>query len=431
MGVSAGRKWVYAHSVNGRYQRIHRWSGRVLQAILFVVPWITVAGHPAIRIDIPGRRLYALGAVFTAQDTIYLVLMGLFAAFALFFFTSLFGRLWCGYVCPQTVFLEEWIRPIERFIEGERGVRMARDKGPWTWARTWRKVAKWKAFAAVSAVVALSFVSWFAGAREVWTGRADPAVYGVALVLGGLLFFDFAWFREQLCTYVCPYARFQGALADEESLVVSYDAGRGEPRKDAGGDCIDCKKCVAVCPQGIDIRDGYQLECITCGRCIDACAPVMGKLGKPNLVGYTSLRKARLVRPRTVAYGALLLAVAAAFVGLLAVRSEVQANLARAPGTLYVVDPDGWVRNTYLLRVTNTDDAPATYRVTVEGLPAVAEVTVPTLTIAPGAMSTVPLMMRLPPDAAAASRTFPITVTVIAGEDRASLGGTFKTPADG
>jgi len=434
------RAWVYPLSVKGRFQRLHRWSGLALQAILFVVPWISLHGAPLVRIDIPARRLYAFGSIFTAQDTVFLVLMGLFAAFSLFFFTSLFGRLWCGFACPQTVFLEEWIRPIEKFIEGDRGVRMARDKGGWTVEKAARKAAKFTAFAAVAGLVSMVVVSWFAGAHALWTGAAGPVAYSLVGVSSAVLFLDFAWFREQFCNYVCPYARFQGALSDDESLVVAYDAGRGEPRRAPGakavggevaatGACIDCKKCVAVCPQGIDIREGFQLECIACARCIDACTPIMAKNGQVSLIGYTSLSKTRWIRPRTVAYGGLLSAIGAAFLALLAGRSEVQATMNRAPGPLYVVDADGWVRNTYLLRLANNGATAEHYTFTIGGVPAEAQADLPPVDLARDATVVIPVIVRLPARDIGA-RTLPLSLTIDAreGGDNISLSTTFKTP---
>ncbi|MFZ5480424.1 MAG: cytochrome c oxidase accessory protein CcoG [Myxococcota bacterium] len=424
-GGDPGRAWVYTATVKGFYQKVHRWTGLALQAIFFAVPWLTVGGHPAVLVDLPARRVYAFGEVFSAQDTVFLVLISLASAFALFFFTALFGRLWCGYACPQTVWLEEWIRPLEKWIEGERGVRMHRDRGPWTFDKAWRKAAKWTVYAAISGAIAGTFVSWFSPARTLWTGGASAEAYGWVLGLGALMFWDFAWFREQFCNYLCPYARIQGALCDEESLVVAYLADAGEPRKQ-GGACIDCKKCVTVCPAGIDIREGFQLECITCGRCIDACTGVMGKLGHPSLIRYTSLKKTRWIRPRTVVYGALLSGVALAFVGLLATKHELRVNVNRAPGSLYVVDADGWTRNTFLLQVINEDLEPEDFTVAIDGLPAEGTFNVPALSLDAGEDTTVPLVVRLPPGTS--SRTLPITVTVRSHDDQVAVPTTFKTP---
>lgn len=414
------REWVYPLSVKGKFQRIHRWTGLVLQAFLFVTPWLTVQGHPAVQFDLEARRAFLLGHVFTAKDSVFLVLLALLATFSLFFFTALFGRLWCGYGCPQTVFLEEWIRPIEMLLEGERGVRRARDKQGWTW----RKPAKWAIFALLAFVVAMTFTSWFAGARALWSGQSGTAAYGVVAFLSGVMFLDFAWFREQFCNYLCPYARFQGALSDEGSLAVAYRVELGEPRKGEGR-CIGCEKCVAVCPQGIDIRTGFQLECIACARCVDACTGVMQKCGyDESLIVYRALEKRPAVRPRTVAYGALLAGISLVLVVLLAAKDELDATVARAPGTLYTVDADGWIRNTYLLRVSN--DSLAAIDVAVAAEMPGAELLVPPMHVEAAESGMAPVVVRLPPGDSH-ERTLPLLLTVTTGTASVDVATTFKT----
>jgi cytochrome c oxidase accessory protein FixG len=397
------RHWVYPASVKGRFQRLHRATGVLLQAFLFVTPWIPVGGRPAVQIDIPARRIFALGNVYTASDAIFLVLALLVSVFGLFLVTALWGRLWCGYACPQTVFLEEWIRPLEKLIEGERGMRMQRAKNPWAFKNLWRFVVKNIAFAAVAGLVAMTTVSWFSGGVALWTGAAGAGAYTMVAVIGAGLFADFAWFREQFCNYLCPYARFQGALSDEGSLAVHYNVQIGEPRKGvatrgafaASGACVDCKKCVTVCPQGIDIREGFQLECIACARCVDACEGVMGKLGQESLISYTPLQKTSLLRPRTVAYGALLAGLSTALVFNIAMHDGLDASVARAPGTLFVVDSDGWTRNVYFLKVVNTSLKQEDATVKVEGLPSDAQVTIPAVKLDPAATTTVPVVVRV------------------------------------
>ena len=434
--VTKDRAWVYTATVKGRFQRLHRVSGVILQAILFITPWITVGEHPAFLFDLAGRRLFALGQIFTPRDTLFLVLIGLFGAFTLFLFTSLFGRLWCGYACPQTVFLEEWIRPIETAIEGERGRRIARDKGPWVWDKIWRKALKWTIFALAAVVVAMTFMSWMSPARALWTGEASLVTYGLVGALSAVMFADFAWFREQFCNYLCPYARFQGALTDDESQVVAYnvtlgDPGRGTKEAAATGACIDCKKCVAVCPQGIDIRDGYQLECVNCARCVDACEGVMGKLEHEPLIQYTTVaaeqgKKTRLLRPRTVAYGAILSLIATFFLVKINNRHDIEVAVNRAPGTLFTVDEDGWVRNTYLLEVHNNHgvSGKADFTVAVVGIPG-AEVIVPPVQLDSDETLRVPLVVRVPPNAGL-SRTAPLQVMVSSPFDAVIVNTTFK-----
>jgi cytochrome c oxidase accessory protein FixG len=334
------------------------------------------------------------------------------------------------------VFLEEWIRPIENWIEGDRGARMRRDGQGWTLDRLWRKAAKFSAFAALAAILGVTVMSWFAGAPRIWVGEAGPVDYTVAGVIAFAFFWDWAWFREQLCNYVCPYARFQGALTDEHSLVVGYDEERAEPRakgKQAAKDgrCIDCNQCVVVCPQGIDIRDGFQLECINCARCIDACTDVMGKLGHESLVRYTTIaadegKKTRWFRPRTVVYAALLTALTAGLVFRVGMRSSFEVTVNRAPGTLFQVDPDGMVRNTYFVAIGNNDPVTAhTYEVQVAG-PDGAEVIATPVTLEPNAWQTVPLVVRVPEGSV--DRSAAIAVRVSDGETDLTIDTTFKAP---
>ncbi len=437
------REWVYAASVKGRFQRLHRASGIILNTLLFVTPWIPIGGHPAVQLDLTSRRMFLLGATFTPRDTIFLVLMLLGAAFTLFFATALFGRLWCGYACPQTVFLEEFIRPIERFWEGDRGKRMALDKKGWTVAKVARKVGKMASYAAVAGIIGMAIVSYFAGPVPLWTGTASAGAYIGVLAFAVPLFIDFAWFREQFCNYLCPYARFQGALTDDHSVVIEYDTPRGEPRLggkkrklalaigEDTGSCIDCNKCVAVCPQGIDIRDGFQLECINCARCVDACTIVMEKKGEESLVRYTTIAETtgkgqRWLRPRTVGYTALLTGLATAFLFLAANRHGIEATVNRAPGTLFQVDEDGWTRNTFLLNISNNQSDTATnVAVTLDGIDG-AELIVPPITVTAANSVNVPLVVRVPPGMDAA-RTTPIQIKVRTELDTVIVDTTFKS----
>jgi len=439
LGFSGTREWVYPQSITGRYTTLRRWTFLALHLLLLVAPWVMVKGHPLLLIDIPARRVFLMGGIFTASDTFFLLLLMLFLAFALFFFTSLWGRLWCGYACPQTVFLETWIRPLEILIEGDRTTRRRRDQQGWTLDRVWRKAAKWTAFLAVSVFLGMAIVSLFVPARELWTGQAGPTAYAFVGVFTFLWYWDFTWFREQFCNYLCPYARFQSALTDDETLLIAYDEARGEPRghgRDAAeaGRCIACQKCVVVCPQGIDIRDGFQLECIQCARCIDACTSVMARLGHETLVDYTSLaesegREVRRFRPRTLVYGGLLASLLLFGFTLLAQRVPFEATVNRAPGSLFTVDADGFVRNTYLLQITNNKagEEPVTFHVSVEGLMD-AEVLTQEVRLASTETRTVPLVVRIPQEAAL-RRTLPMEVLVVSPDGELTVPTTFKSSA--
>jgi cytochrome c oxidase accessory protein FixG len=436
LGFRSSRQWIYEQKVTGPWQRLRKATFALLHVFLFVTPWITVRGNPALLIDLPNRRLYAFGAIFTAADTIFMLLLLLFLAFSLFFFTSLFGRLWCGFACPQTVFLDTWIRPFEEWIEGDWVRRRKRDEGPWTLDRAGRKAAKWAGFLAISIVIAMSFGSFFAGARELWSGRGSALEYSIVGIFTAVWFLDLAWFREQFCNYLCPYARFQSALTDSESLLVQYSVPRGEPRggtdaKEAGR-CIECNKCVFVCPQGIDIRNGFQLECIACARCIDACDIVMSKLGHQNLITWSSAaeeagRKPRRIRPRTVAYAGLLTGIAAAAMVLLTGRAPFDAAVQRAPGSLFVMDNDGYVRNTYLLRITNkaASATPVNFHVQVKGLPP-EDVIVQDVELATTESRTFPMVIRMKASRDL-PRTIPLQVNISSPSQVVSVDATFKT----
>jgi cytochrome c oxidase accessory protein FixG len=436
-GMSGTREWVYPQSIRGTFTRLRRWTFFGLHVALFVAPWITVKGHPLLLLDLPHRRVHLVGGVFTPADTIFLVLLLLFLAFSLFFFTAIFGRIWCGYACPQTVFLESWIRPLEQWIEGDRTRRKRRDVAGPSWDKVWRKGAKWGVFLAVSLLLGMAMTSLFAGARPLWTGTASTTSYAFVAIFAAFWFVDFTWFREQFCTYVCPYARFQSALTDDETLLISYDTERGEPRgakRGPEGGCIACQKCVVVCPQGIDIRNGFQLECIQCARCIDACESVMSRFQQPTLVRYSSIavdqgEAARPLRPRTLVYGGLLTALTAVAMVLLLGRVPFEASVNRAPGSLFTVDADGYVRNTYLIKVTNKESASGAvvYQVQVDGLEG-AVLTTSELRVDAEGSTTVPLIVRLPV-ASADRRTIPFTVRVRSASSELLLPTTFKTGA--
>lgn len=437
LGMSGTRKWVYAQSVNGRYQQVHRWVGRLLQAWLVITPWVLINGHPAVRLDFPHQRVYAFGTLYGTSEAPFLMLFLFSAVFGLFFITSVLGRVWCGYACPQTVFLEEWVRRIERLVEGDRNQRMKQDGKPMTAGLVARKALKLTLFFALALGIAMSFQSWFAGARELWTGRAGPVDYGMVTFWTGVWFVDFAWFREQLCGFLCPYARFQSAMTDDHSLIVAYDDKRGEPRgrktaKEEGG-CVDCNRCVTVCPAGIDIRDGFQLECIQCARCVDACTDVMAHFNQPTLIRYSSLAKIegqpkQLIRVRPLVYGTLV-SVAGALILTMAARHEpIDAAVNRMPGSMYIRDEDGAIRNTYLVRITDNDPDPVpdTFTITID-LPG-AEPIVQPVTVQPTQSQTAPLIVRLPEGRGHGN--IPFHVFVSNGTDTERIDATFMAPHD-
>jgi cytochrome c oxidase accessory protein FixG len=377
--TDGGRSFVVPADVEGRYTRRRYALFALLLAVYVLTPWVQIAGHPAVFLDIEHRAFYLFGATFNAQDfwlTFFLV-SGI--GFALIVVTALWGRLWCGYACPQTVFLEGVYRRVERLIEGPRNARLRRDGGPVTLSRVARKVGKHLAFVLISFAVAHVFLSYFVSLPALFEmvrerPREHPEAFAWAAGMTLLMYGNFAWFREQLCLVVCPYGRLQSMLTDGDSLVIGYDSGRGEPRggaKQSGvGDCVDCGRCVVVCPTGIDIRNGLQMECIGCAACVDACDAVMTKLERaPGLIRYDSqaglsgLVK-RFWRPRLYVYAAAGLLGAVVAMTLARTRLPFEANVLRLSGPPFVLEQAGaQVRNSLELHLINKTGRTVTFHV--------------------------------------------------------------------
>jgi len=383
INTDGSRHDIHPADVHGRFTTARRWSGWGLIAFYLVLPWIPVNGYPAVFLDIAEGRFHFFGYTLAAQDT-WLLFFGVSGlGFALFFLTALFGRLWCGWACPQTVYLEHVYRVIERWIDGDAPARRALTAAPLTPGKAAKRVFKHACYIVASLLITHLFLSYFVSLPEVWhMMRSDPGEHWAAFVFvftaAGILYFNFAWFREQLCIVICPYGRLQSALTDEHSLNIGYDQKRGEPRGKLGtpdaGACVACSRCVQVCPTGIDIRHGLQLECIGCAACIDACDEVMAKLTRPlGLIRYDSLVKfaggrTRWLRPRTVTYGILLL-IGATVAGF-AFSSVKPASFLvyRMSGAAYFVGHDD-VRNQFLVRLVNKRSVPAVLKVQTHGVP--------------------------------------------------------------
>lgn len=443
MDASTGkREWIYPAWVKGAFQTRRRWTFTVLHIILFITPWIHVRDRQIIQLVLSSRQLILAGEIFTPQDTVFLVFGLLFSTFLLFFVTAMWGRVWCGYACPQTVFLETFVHAIERRIEGNRGKRMALDRAAWTPEKIAKKVTKHAIFLAAAGLIGACFVGWFVGTRVLFTGNASSAAYDAVAFFAAVMYLDFVWCREQFCNYLCPYAVFQGVIAGANSLVITYDQPRGEPRRQRGvqqlgpetGDGIGCSKCVSVCPVGIDIRDGYQLECIGCAKCVDACAPIMGRFGKENRVRYSTAvedagGKSRQIRTRPMIYVALMALTLTTAAALLMSRHPLDVTVNRGAGTLYTLDADGATRNTFMLRITNRkySEEAAAVTVSVAGIPD-AESVVPPITMSTGETLQVPMVVRAPASADL-ERTAPITIQVQTDFDTVVLPTTFKTGA--
>lgn len=389
------RKWMYPDRVRGRFARWRDVTFGLLILLYLAAPWVEIAGTPLLRFDLPGRRFHIFGAQFVATDAYLLALFLLIAMLALFLFSALLGRLWCGWACPQTVYLDGVFRRIERWIEGTPRQQKALDRGPRTDAYYSKKATKHAIFIALSVFLSFSFTAYFVGPRASFAtltgGGEHPAALVIGLVTSVLLYFDFGWFREQFCAFLCPYARLQAVMLDQHSLVIGYDPLRGEPRGPIRpetrelkvlGDCVDCRRCVQVCPTGIDIREGLQLECIACAACIDACDMVMDKVGRPRgLIRYDStaglLRHVhKIVRPRVILYLVVIVLITTLLTLKLRARESVDFAVVRPPGTPYLVQDDGKVRNMFQLNVTNVDPQPHAVRFRIEG-PAGLEYLIP------------------------------------------------------
>ncbi len=375
------RHAIVPADVSGRFHRARNAVFAALVVFWAALPWIRIGGHPAIFIEVDARELYLFGATFNAQDTwlLFFLLTGI--GFGLVYATALAGRVWCGWACPQTVFLEGVYRRIERWIGGPREKRLRLAAGPWNVDKIARRIATHVLYVAVSLVIAHIFLSYFASLPKTFamvrqSPSAHPEAFAWVVAMTGVFYLNFAWFREQLCVVLCPYGRLQSALLDEHSLVVGYDANRGEPRGKKGtqgaGDCVDCKRCVVVCPTGIDIRNGVQMECIACTACIDACDDIMDRLGRPRgLVRYDSQdglagKPRKIVRSRVMFYSGLL--VVGLIVASLATRNrkDFEATLLRFPGAEPYTVEGGVVRNALQLHLVNKRAAPDRYRVEID-----------------------------------------------------------------
>lgn len=419
------RKFIHPATARGRFTKWRTVVGLLLMVAYVALPWIPINGQPAVFLDVLHRRFHLFGLTFAPQDVWLAFFLITGVGFSLFFITALLGRVWCGWGCPQTVFLDI-VRRIDTFFEGDGAARNAMSKRKLTSAESTRRVMKNLTVGLFALLIAHVFLSYFVSIPGLWkmmheSPREHWAAFVIVFGMAGALWFDFVWFREQFCIVLCPYGRLQSALVDTDTLVIGYDQKRGEPRgkrrEGEVGDCVDCRRCVQVCPTGIDIRQGLQIECIGCAACVDACDTVMDKLErKRGLVRYDSQngfaqKPRKIVRPRIILYLVLLaLGMTAATVAVTRYR-PVSVSVIRMIGAPYYVE-SGNVRNNFSLRVINKRHEPVHYKVEFVGaprelktagvddgitIPAYGEQTVPLVMMLPRstAPGSVPLTLRL------------------------------------
>ncbi|WP_258102761.1 cytochrome c oxidase accessory protein CcoG [Marinoscillum sp. MHG1-6] len=368
------RIWLYPKKPKGRLTNYRQIVSLVLLAVLFGSPFIKVDGEPFLLFNIIERKFIIFGQVFWPQDFFLAVIGTITAVVFIILFTVVFGRIFCGWICPQTIFMEWVFRRIEFWIEGDYMAQKKLDKTPWDFDKVFKKTLKHTIFIMISLLIMHTFVAYLVGVEETWStikeGPSEaPAKFIAMVVLAGLFYGVFGKLREQVCTTICPYGRLQGVLLDRESIVVAYDHERGEKRskfrkgedRDAAGfgDCIDCKQCVYVCPTGIDIRNGTQLECVNCTACIDACDSIMDRIHRPRgLVRYASEQNISEGKPfvftgRMKAYTAVLLILIGVMISLLIIRSDFETTILRTPGMMYQEREDGSISNLYQVKMVN------------------------------------------------------------------------------
>jgi cytochrome c oxidase accessory protein FixG len=468
MPLYASRIKVYPKDIKGTFRRV-KWAVLVFcLAIYYVAPWLRWDRGPgapdqALLIDLPGGRAFFFSIEIWPQEVYYITGLLILAAIGLFLATSLFGRVWCGYACPQTVWTDLYLW-VERLIEGDRNARRKLDQQPLSAAKAAKKILKHAVWLLIAAATGGAWVMYFNDAptvlRQIVTLQAGAGVYTFFGLFTATTYLLAGWAREQVCTYMCPWPRIQAAMLDESSLIVTYQAWRGEKRGKAKqntdwsqrGDCVDCGLCVAVCPTGIDIRDGQQLECIGCGLCIDACNTVMPKVGRPrDLILFDTLANQeakaakqpsvyRLLRPRVVIYAALLCAVGAVMLAALWLRADVELNVLRDRNPLFVTLSDGAIRNAYTVKVLNKTREAGQYVLEAGGVPGARlsvvsasddgnDATHVTLTAKPDSVATYRVFVTAPRGALAAdSINLTFTLRAETGRDRVRYNSVFIGP---
>jgi cytochrome c oxidase accessory protein FixG len=463
-GLYKPRTPIYPKLVHGRWRRI-KWALLIATlAIYYVTPWLRwerpgKLPDQAVLVDFFGGRFYFFGIQLWPQEVYYVTGLLVMAALALFLATALFGRLWCGYACPQTVWTDLYIY-VERLFEGDRNARMRLDAAPWSFDKLWRKAGKHAVWLGVAFGTGGAWIFYFHDAPRLlgdfWTGRAPLSAYISCGVLTATTYLLAGHMREQVCTYMCPWPRIQGAMLDHHSLQVTYRYDRGEPRGahkkgqswSGRGDCIDCRACVVACPMGIDIRNGPQMECINCGLCIDACDEIMGKVGRPTaLIAYDTdsavaerqqgnKPRYKLVRPRTVYYAVALVALSGLMAWGLANRSPLDVHALRDRNPTFVRLHDGAIRNGYTLKIANRSFTPMPVEVSFAGVPGAtlkspgeAPARVLRATVEPNEVRALRVFVTAPPPASLTQTSLPAVFEVRSTEAAARTRTVFLSGA--
>ena len=412
------RQKIYPRAVRGWFAA-WRWAlVWATQLVFYGGAWLTWNGRQALLFDIAHRKFYLFGLVFWPQDIIYLAVLLIVCALSLFLFTAVAGRLWCGYACPQTVYTEIFLW-IERKVEGDRNARMRLDQQGFTREKVLRKGTKHGLWIALSLWTGLTFVGYFTPIRELLSSTPGPWEAFWVLFYGFATYGNAGWMREQVCKYMCPYARFQSAMFDNDTLVITYDSHRGEPRgagKKASsttplGDCVDCGICVQVCPTGIDIRNGLQNECIGCAACIDGCDQVMDKVGKPR--GLIRYSKGRVLRPRVLVYAAILAAVAIGAGVSLWLRMPLKVDVIRDRAAIAREVEGGLIENVYRLQIMNTTEQARAFEIGIKGLPGIHVWGSNTAGVPAATSRLVPVRVRVDPGQAPGSYLVEFTITAL------------------
>ena len=407
---------IYVRAVYGFFQKLRKFTGWGLILFFIAMPMIRWDGHQAVLFDVDKQQFQLFDMLFFPQDLTLVAWVFIIAAFALFFFTTYLGRVWCGYTCPQTVWTFIFIWFEERF-EGTANKRKRLDEMPWDFNKVWRKTAKHTGWLAVSLLTGLAFCSYFVPVEKLYTdfftGQSSMLVLIMIFIFTFSTYANAGWMRSIFCVHMCPYSRFQSAMFDKNTYSVGYDATRGEKRgprsrkvdrSETGlGDCVDCDLCVQVCPTGIDIRDGLQYECINCGACIDACDQTMDKMGYPRgLISYTSEqvlegKETKLLRPKIIGYGLMLLVMVGLFIVNLSTLTNAEMEILRDRNSLYRENVDGLIENTYTLKVINKSTDAQVYRITFAGLKDATLIGPKQITIQSGEVFTQPISIAVDP----------------------------------